>query len=89
MDRRAVEAAAALGIIPRRTRTKVKIFSGNWTSGLEQVINDWLEAQPADFRLIDIKYSTDGSQSKTSHSALVIYTVLEPLEDEGEVQNND
>ena len=82
MDRRAVEAAAALGMTPRRTLTKVRIFSVNWKQGLQEAINDWLEAQPADFRLVDIKYNSYPTEpyGKNQHNAMIIYTVLEPLE---------
>lgn len=89
MNKNDIAAALALGITPRRTLTKVKLFSVNWKQGLEEAINDWLGAQPADFRLRDIKYTCESSPSGTRHNALIIYTVLEPIEEDEETQNND
>lgn len=85
MDIKVMEAAAALGIMPRRTITRVKIFSSTWASTLSEIVNDWLEKQGPAFRLVDIKFAHAYENKGPLFSAMVIYTDLEPLEDDKEV----
>jgi hypothetical protein len=76
------EALAALGLRP--TLTRVKSFSSSREYELDARINDWLEEQAPGFRLVDIKYSTclvPAPRSAMFLSALVIYTIPEPIED--------
>lgn len=77
MDIKAMGTAAALGIIPRRTITRVKVF-GSIDRGLfESYLNQWLAERGPAFQLVDIKFN---STTGAGYSALVIYRELEPLE---------
>ena len=77
MDIKAMETAAALGVIPRRTITRVKVFGSTDRRFMEIDINAWLAERGASFQLVDIKFS---SMTGGGYSALVIYRELEPLE---------
>ncbi len=77
MDIKAMGTAAALGIIPRRTITRVKVFGTIDRGLLEAYLNKWLAERGSAFQLVDIKFS---SMTGGGYSALVIYRELEPLE---------
>jgi hypothetical protein len=78
----AMAAAAALGC-GRHTITRVKSFSEARHWELDEKVNNWLAYEtPAGFRLVDIKYHADEGQGLFGqYSALVIYTIPEPIED--------
>ena len=73
------EALAKLGVRPLLTRVKTFNPPRGW--GLDEMINDWMDEQPAGFRLVDIKYSVTEGETFVRQSALVIYTIPEPIED--------
>lgn len=81
MDMKLIEAAAAAGIMPRRTITRVKVFGSIDRGFLEASLNEWLAERDPAFKLVDIKFS---SMTGAGYSALVIYRELEPLEDNKE-----
>lgn len=85
MDMRTAEAMAALGLRP--TLTRVELFGDTNQADLERRINKWLAEQPAGFRLVDIKYAVNTvATAAICCSALVIYTIPEPVEDDEEVE---
>jgi len=86
MDIDMAKKLAAAGIMPRKTITRVKSFTSGWLNNLESYLNEWLEEQGPAFRLVDIKYNCTSIKNGAIYTALVIYTDLEPLEDEEEVE---
>lgn len=84
MDINAMAVAAAHGIMPRRTTTRVKSFTGGTGYAIEFAVNSWLEDQGPAFRLVDVKYLVAETRTGSTYSALVIYTDLEPLGDNKE-----
>lgn len=81
MDIKAMGTAAALGIIPRRTITRVKVFCSIDLRRLEASLNEWLAERGSAFQLVDLKFH---GMTGAGYSALVIYRELEPLEDNKE-----
>ena len=51
--------------------TKVKILSSGWSDILEQMVNEFVATHTE--YIVDIKFSTSGSPTGTTYSAMIIY----------------